>query len=57
MHVGWVKVKAKLSLRSIHKCRAMKTMRGSGGIAQPFLTLVLDGGERSASRPSCFTSG
>jgi hypothetical protein len=31
--------------------------RGSGGIVSPFLTPALDGGERSASRPGCFTSG
>jgi hypothetical protein len=28
---------------------------GSGGVAPPFLTLVLDGGEWSASRPGRFT--
>jgi hypothetical protein len=30
----------------------MKTYGGSGGIAPPFLTLALDGGEWSASCPS-----
>jgi hypothetical protein len=30
---------------------------GYGGIAPPFLTLALDGGEWSASCPSCFTPG
>jgi hypothetical protein len=30
---------------------------GSGGISPSFLTSVLDGGERSASRPDCFTPG
>jgi hypothetical protein len=30
---------------------------GSGGIAPPFLTSALDGGEWSASRPGRFTSG
>jgi hypothetical protein len=30
---------------------------GSGSIAPPFMTSVLDGGEWSASRPSCFTPG
>jgi hypothetical protein len=32
----------------------MKTW-GSGGIAPPFLTLALDGGEQSASQPGHFT--
>jgi hypothetical protein len=30
---------------------------GGGGIAPPFFTLALDGGERSASRPCRFTPG
>jgi hypothetical protein len=30
---------------------------GNGGIAPPFLTSELDGGERSASRPGRFTCG
>jgi hypothetical protein len=30
---------------------------GSGSIAPPFLPSALDGGERSASRPSRFTPG
>jgi hypothetical protein len=34
----------------------MKTW-GSGGIALPFLTSALDGGEWSASRPGRFISG
>jgi hypothetical protein len=34
----------------------MKTC-GSEGIAPPFLTLALDGGELTVSRLSCFTSG
>jgi hypothetical protein len=34
----------------------MKTW-GSGGIAPPFLTSALDGGEWSASRPYRFTPG
>jgi hypothetical protein len=34
----------------------MKTI-GSGSIASPFLTLVLDGGEWSASRPGQFPPG
>jgi hypothetical protein len=29
----------------------------NGGIAPPFLTSALDGGEWSASRPCCFTTG
>jgi hypothetical protein len=33
----------------------MKTYGGSGGIALPFLTLAIDGGEWSASRPDRFT--
>jgi hypothetical protein len=32
-------------------------MWGSGGIAPPFLILVLDGGEWSASGPDYFTLG
>jgi hypothetical protein len=32
-------------------------MWGSGGIAPPLLTLALDGGSWSASRPGCFTPG
>jgi hypothetical protein len=32
-------------------------MWGSGGIAPPFLTSALDGGEWSASRPGHFTPG
>jgi hypothetical protein len=31
--------------------------RDSGGIAPPFLTSALDGGEWSASRPGSFTTG
>jgi hypothetical protein len=34
----------------------MKTL-GSGGIAPPFLTSALDGGEWSASRADRFTPG
>jgi hypothetical protein len=34
----------------------MKTW-GSEGIAEPFLTSALDGGEWPASRPDRFTSG
>jgi hypothetical protein len=30
---------------------------GSGGIAPPFSTSTLDGGEWSASLPGCFTRG
>jgi hypothetical protein len=30
---------------------------GRGGIAPPFLTSILDGGERSASRPGLLTPG
>jgi hypothetical protein len=32
-------------------------IRENGGIAPPFLTSVLDGGELSASCPCCFTPG
>jgi hypothetical protein len=32
-------------------------MWGSGGIAPPFLTPTLDGGEGSASHTSCFIPG
>jgi hypothetical protein len=49
-----LKVNVKLSLCLINKRHTMKTWR-SGGIAQPFLTLALDGGEWSALRPSRFT--
>jgi hypothetical protein len=49
-----VKVKVKLSL-CLTKHHAMKTYRGSGGIAPYILDLVLDGGEWSASRPGRFT--
>jgi hypothetical protein len=35
----------------------MKTFRGSGGIAGPFLTSALDKGMLSASRPGRFTPG
>jgi hypothetical protein len=45
--------RVKLSLCSM-KHYAMKTW-ASGGIARPFLTLALDGGEWSASRPCHFT--
>jgi hypothetical protein len=48
-----VEQKVKLSLR-LHY--AMKTYSG-GGIAPPFLTSALDGGEWSASRPGRFTPG
>jgi hypothetical protein len=30
---------------------------GSGGIAPPLLISAIDGGEWSASRPGCFTTG
>jgi hypothetical protein len=35
----------------------MKTYGGSEGIALPFLTSIPIGGDRSASRPCCFTPG
>jgi hypothetical protein len=35
----------------------MKTYGGVGGIASPFLTSALDGGEWSVSRPGFFISG
>jgi hypothetical protein len=35
----------------------MKTCRRAGGIAPPFLTSALVGGESSASRPGRFTTG
>jgi hypothetical protein len=34
-----------------------RTRKGRGGIAPPFFTLALDGGEWSASRPGRFTRG
>jgi hypothetical protein len=46
----------KLSLCLI-KHYAMKTYGGSGGIAPPFSTSALDGGEWSASRPGRFIPG
>jgi hypothetical protein len=50
----YVNVKVKLSMGLIN-CHAMKTYRGSGGRAQPFLTSELDGGEWSVSHPNHFT--
>jgi hypothetical protein len=48
----WSDVKVKLSLTLIEH-----HAWGSGGIAPPFLTRALDGGEWSASRPCHFTPG
>jgi hypothetical protein len=46
--------RAKLSLCSVTHY-AMRTHKGSEGIAPPFLTSALDGGEGSASRSGRFT--
>jgi hypothetical protein len=52
------KVKVKLFLYLIIQLSTMPRMHmGSRGIAPPFLTLGLDGGERPASCPPHFTSG
>jgi hypothetical protein len=45
----------KLSLTSIYYILCHEGVWGSGGIALPFLTLTLNGGEWSASRPGSFT--
>jgi hypothetical protein len=50
------KNQVKLSLYLI-KHHAKKMYGGSECIAPPFLTSALDGGEWSASRLGCFTSG
>jgi hypothetical protein len=50
------KVKVKLSL-CLTKYHAMKAYWGSGRIAPPFITSVLDGGEWSASCNGRFTPG
>jgi hypothetical protein len=46
-----------LSLCSISQALCHEDIWGSGGIAPPCLTSVLDGGEWSASRPCLFTPG
>jgi hypothetical protein len=42
-------------LNSLSTCH--EDIWGSGGIAPPFLTSALDGGEWSTSHPCCFTPG
>jgi hypothetical protein len=51
------KVKVKLSLCLISYALRHEDVWGSGGIALPFLTSALDGGEWSASRPCRFNPG
>jgi hypothetical protein len=50
-------LKVNLSLCLINKAERHGDVWDSGGIAPPFLTSVLDGGEWSVSRPSRFTLG
>jgi hypothetical protein len=52
-----ITVKVKLSLCLINSALCHEDIWGSGGIAPPFLTSALDGGEWSASRPCRFTPG
>jgi hypothetical protein len=52
-----VKKKVKLSLCVFNSTLCHEDVWGSGGIAPPFLTSALDGGERSASLPGRFTFG
>jgi hypothetical protein len=47
----------KLCLYLINEAPHHEDKSGSGGTAVPFLTLALDGGEWSASRPGRFTAG
>jgi hypothetical protein len=49
--------RAKLSLCLINYTPRHEDVWGSGGIAPPFLTSELDGGEWPASCPSRFTPG
>jgi hypothetical protein len=51
------KKKVKLSLCLISYALCHEDVSGNGGIAPPFLTSVLDGGEWSASRLGRFTPG
>jgi hypothetical protein len=46
-----------LSLCLINRALRHEDVWRSGGVAPPFLTLALDGGEWSASHPGRFTSG
>jgi hypothetical protein len=58
-HVTTPKLKGKtlkLSLGLINYARSSEDVRDSGGIAPPFLTSALDGGEWSASHPCYFTA-
>jgi hypothetical protein len=47
----------KLSLNLTTQAPCREDVRGSGGMAPTFLTSALDGGEWSASRLCCFTTG
>jgi hypothetical protein len=49
-----VKRKVKLSLCLINQALCHEEIWGSGGIAQPFLTMALEGVEWAASRPCRF---
>jgi hypothetical protein len=49
--------KVKLSLCLISYALCHEDAWGTGGIAPPFLTSALDGGDWSASRPCCFNPG
>jgi hypothetical protein len=51
------KIKVKLFLCLINHALCHGDIWGSGGIAPPFLTSTLDGGEWSASRPGRFAAG
>jgi hypothetical protein len=51
------KEKVKLPLGVINEALYYEDIWGSGGIAPPFLTLALDGGEWSSLCPGHFTSG
>ena len=45
-------VKAKVTLvQALRLCTGPTAFRGSRGIALPFMTTALEGGEKSASRP------
>jgi hypothetical protein len=51
-----VKAKVKFSLWLINLAPCHEVIRGSGGVAPPFLTLALDGNEWSASRLGRFNA-
>jgi hypothetical protein len=49
--------KVKLSLRLINEAPLHEDTQGTEVIAATFLNSAIDGGQRSPSRPSCFTPG